>query len=276
MSSILRFKNKCLMLKQLHKFYNNVDLPWVKLIRNSYYYKEVPHAVTICGSFWWRNVMKLMDIYRQVTHCKLGNGEIILFWSDNWKDLVIDERFPRLFSFVKDKLISVKEALQTTDPAQAFHLPLSTEAAEELRTLQDILRGVVTADDNDQWLITSNKSGVFIPSQIYRLSFQHITSHFLSQWIWKSKCTSKHKFFAWLILHDRINTKDMLRRRHWHVTSDHSCVLCCNDALEDWSHLFFECTFSVRVWIYLQVNWTQGSGPEMLKSTKRIFKGLAL
>jgi hypothetical protein len=176
--------------------------------------------------------------------------------------------FQDFFSFAKDKFISVKEALQITDPAQAFHLPISTEAAVELRTLQDMLTGVVTLNNNDQWLITSNKSGAFVPSQVYRMSFQHIMSHFPSQWIWKSKCTSKHKFFAWLILHDRINTKDMLRRRHWQVTSDHTCVLCSTDALEDWSHLFFECTFSVRVWIYLQINWAQGSGPEMLKNTK--------
>jgi hypothetical protein len=154
----LKIQNKCLMMKQLHKFYNNVDLPWVKLIRNTYYYKEVPHAVTVCGSFWWRNIMKLFDIYRQVAHCKLGNGETILFWSDNWNDWVIQERFPRLFSFAKDKLISVKEALQTTDPAQAFHLPISNEAAAELRTLQELLTGVVILNNNDQWLITSNQS----------------------------------------------------------------------------------------------------------------------
>jgi hypothetical protein len=261
------------MMKQLHKFYNNVDLPWVKLIRNSYYYKEVPHAVTVCGSFWWRSIMKMFELYRQVTHCKIGSGETILFWSDNWNNGVIDDIFPRLSSFAKDKFISVKEALQIIDPEQAFHLPISAEAAAELRTLQHMLAGVVTSDENDQWLITSNKSGVFIPNQVYRMSFQHISSHFPSQWIWKSKCTSKHKFFAWLILHDRINTKDMLRRRHWQVTSDHGCVLCSADALEDWSHLFFECNFSVRVWIYLQVNWTSGSGPEMLKNTKKSFKG---
>jgi hypothetical protein len=269
----LKIQNKCLMMKQLHKFYNNVDLPWVKLIRNSYYYKEVPHAVTVCGSFWWRSIMRMFELYRQVTHCKIGSGETILFWSDNWNNGVFDDIFPRLSSFAKDKYISVKEALQIIDPEQAFHLPISAEAAAELRTLQHMLAGVVTSDENDQWLITSNKSGVFIPSQVYRMSFQHISSHFPSQWIWKSKCTSKHKFFAWLILHDRINTKDMLRRRHWQVTSDHGCVLCSADALEDWSHLFFECNFSVRVWIYLQVNWTSGSGPEMLKNTKKIFKG---
>jgi hypothetical protein len=44
--------NKCLLLKHLHNFYNNVDLPWVKLLRNAYYYEEFPHVVTVCGSFW--------------------------------------------------------------------------------------------------------------------------------------------------------------------------------------------------------------------------------
>jgi hypothetical protein len=127
--------------------------------------------------------MKYFDIYRQLAHCKLGNGETILFWSDNWNDWIIQERFPRLFSFAKDKLISVKEALQTTDPAQAFHLPISSEAADELQSLQDLLAGVVTSNNNDQWLISSNKTGVFIPSQVYRMSFQHIPSHFPSQWI---------------------------------------------------------------------------------------------
>jgi hypothetical protein len=92
--------------------------------------------------------MKLTDIYRNMAHFKLGNGETILFWSDNWKDMIFDERFPRLFSFVKDKLISVKEALQISDPTQAFHLPLSTEASDELRMLQNILRGVVTSENN--------------------------------------------------------------------------------------------------------------------------------
>jgi hypothetical protein len=47
-----KLQNKCLLLKHLHNFYNQADLPWVKLIKNAYYYDEVPHAATICGSFW--------------------------------------------------------------------------------------------------------------------------------------------------------------------------------------------------------------------------------
>jgi hypothetical protein len=75
----LKLQNKCLILKHLHTFYNQTDFPWVKLIKNTYYYDEVPHAVTICGSFWWRNIMKLSEYYRQITKCKVGREVIICF-----------------------------------------------------------------------------------------------------------------------------------------------------------------------------------------------------
>ena len=65
----------------------------------------------------------------------------------------------------------------------------------------------------------------------------------------------------------------MLFRSHWNVTNDHTCVLCPGKNYEDWSHLFFECMFSVRIWTYLQINWGSGSGPEMLKKAKRKFQG---
>jgi hypothetical protein len=147
---------------------------------------------------------------------------------------------------------------------------LSNEVGSELRGLQDLLQGVKLSEVDDERNITSTKSGEIIPNKVYKLSFRHILSHFPSQWIWKSKCTSKHKFFAWLILYDHINTKYMLRRRHWNATSDHDCVLCHNHCLEDWSHLFYECTFIVEVWIYLQINWAQGSGPDVKEHQEKI------
>jgi hypothetical protein len=63
------------------------------------------------------------------------------------------------------------------------------------------------------------------------------------------------KFFAWLLLKDRLNTKDLLQRRHWKVTEDFYCVLCPLRVREDRFHLFFECNFSQRVWKYLQIDW---------------------
>jgi hypothetical protein len=33
----LRVQNQALVMKNLHKFYNHVDIPWVKLIWHAYY-----------------------------------------------------------------------------------------------------------------------------------------------------------------------------------------------------------------------------------------------
>ena len=62
-----RIQNAALLLKHLHKFYNNVDTPWVNLIRDTYYYNYVPHAVVSSGSFWWKGVYALLDAYRTIT-----------------------------------------------------------------------------------------------------------------------------------------------------------------------------------------------------------------
>jgi hypothetical protein len=45
----LQIQNTALLLKQLHKFYNNDDIPWVHLVRDAYYYHDVPPCSC---SFW--------------------------------------------------------------------------------------------------------------------------------------------------------------------------------------------------------------------------------
>ena len=53
----LKIQNQGLLLKQLYKFYNKLDVPWVNLVWSSYYLVDVPHASELCGSFWWRDLM---------------------------------------------------------------------------------------------------------------------------------------------------------------------------------------------------------------------------
>ena len=66
------------------------------------------------------------------------------------------------------------------------------------------------------------------------------------------------KMFAWLMLNDRLNTKDMIKRRHWNVTNEYHCVLCPRSNHEDRDHLFFSCNFSRTIWAYLLVDWQSG------------------
>ena len=75
----LQIQNQGLLLKQLHKFYNSLDVPWVNLIWSTYSEGLVPHASDQCGSFWWRDIMQLATTYRGVTSVEVRDENTVLF-----------------------------------------------------------------------------------------------------------------------------------------------------------------------------------------------------
>lgn len=56
----LKSQNDALLLKNFHKFYIRADIPWVHLIWEKYYRNgKLPNHVKK-GSFWWKDVLKLL------------------------------------------------------------------------------------------------------------------------------------------------------------------------------------------------------------------------
>jgi hypothetical protein len=80
----LRLHNDALLLKQLNKFYSKLDVPWVQLIWSKYYQSKVPHGSREVGSFWWKDVLRLQDIFKRIVSCGVGDGASVLFWEDSW------------------------------------------------------------------------------------------------------------------------------------------------------------------------------------------------
>jgi hypothetical protein len=76
-------KNVALLIKFLDKFYNHLDIPWVNLVWHAHYSDKIPHVQNLCGSYWWRDVMKQEDNFRGVASVKHGRGDTFLFWSNN-------------------------------------------------------------------------------------------------------------------------------------------------------------------------------------------------
>jgi hypothetical protein len=171
-------------------------------------------------------------------------------------------RFPRLFSFALDENISVQEVMTHVDLSTLFELPLSKQAFDEFQSLRQMVsQWDYLPQLNDKWC-TIWKDGVFTSSLYYQHYFKDIKASSVLKWIWKSRVLLRIKVFGWLLVNDRLNTKDMLRRRHWTVTNNLSCVLCPTHIDEDWLHLFFHCNFSQRVWNYLQIEWEPGDTME--------------
>ena len=64
------------------------------------------------------------------------------------------------------------------------------------------------------------------------------------RWIWKSAALLKHKIFFWLLLQDRLNTRELLHRKNFHVYS-YDCVLCSDTIIEE----------SRNIWWRLNLEW---------------------
>jgi hypothetical protein len=57
----------------------------------------------------------------------------------------------------------------------------------------------------------------------------------------------KHKVLFWLLLKDRISTRDLLRRKN-KVLDSYSCDLCILQKLETVGHLILPCNFAKACW----------------------------
>jgi hypothetical protein len=73
--------------------------------------------------------------------------------------------------------------------------------------------------------------------------------------IWKSKMLPKLKVFSWLLYNDRLNTRDLMIRKHWQLNSGSGCVLCATHRLETRDHLFFGCSFAQQCWDAIGIVW---------------------
>jgi hypothetical protein len=248
-------KNKALLLKQLHKFYCKEDIPWVKLVWSLYSANAPPHAQSKRGSFWWRDIFSLVNIYRSITTSKVGMGDTILFWKDFWhSDQLLCDSFPRLFSYSLSEDYSVADFGNSQDLFAHFALPISAQAHDELLEVQQIIQDIEHIPHvNDTRTFVWGAS--YTSAKFYKFMFAAVPCDAAITLIWKSKCLPKLKVFLWLLLMDRLNTKDRMLRKHWEVNDGPHCVLCDQNVLETRDHLFFLCPFAVNCWNRIGIFW---------------------
>jgi hypothetical protein len=146
------------------------------------------------------------------------------------------------------------EVMDAVDLHSLFLLPLSQQALEEVELLQTQLQDLPYDETAiDRW--TPVWGNTYTSHRLYYEVFKYVDAHPAFKIIWKSRCTLRIKFFAWLILVDRLNTKTMLRRRHLNIQGDAICVMCTSGDEETIDHLFFECEFAKDCWATIHIDW---------------------
>lgn len=198
-------------------------------------------------------MLRLNTLYRGVARCSLGEGSTVLFWNDSWSQDILAQNFPMLFSFARLKDASVKQIMLAQDLESIFHLPLTQEAYHELTELQDYLQLIpYQEDENDQWSFIWG-SHSYTSNRMYKFVSTGPQAPQTFKLLWKAKSMPRIKFFAWLMLMDRLNTKDMLQRRNSNVQAGVNCVLCHGSIRETRDHLFFDCLFVKHCWELINI-----------------------
>lgn len=242
----LKAQNDALLLKQLHKFFIKADIPWVHLIWKKHYSNGKLPSHVKKGSFWWKDILKLLDKFKGMASVSMADGSSCLLWDDCWNGQPFKLEFPELFSFAKKPNISLKLAADCNDLSRLFNLPLSEEAFEQFQVVQFTLQAQPWSDDSDSWTYIWGTS-FFSSKRAYRQLIGYAQPSPVFRWIWKSSCQPKHKVFFWLLVQDRLSTRNILGRRNMHLPS-YNCVLCSLSCEETVDHLFLECDFAKACW----------------------------
>ena len=181
----MQTQDEALLLKNLHKFFNKHDLPWVNLIRERHYNNgSLPSVSQRHGSFWWSDILKLLDSFKGMAMVNVLSGKTCLFWDDLWLNRVPKHHYPHLYSFAKAVDISLFGALQVSGPDELFNLPLSQVAASQLVELAGNLNSLTLSEDNDIWSYIWG-SPFFSTSKAYIHLTGHMPTNPMFRWLWK-------------------------------------------------------------------------------------------
>jgi hypothetical protein len=237
----LRSQNIALLLKYLDKYFDKENIPWVNLIWNAYYANgELPQAAKKKGSFWWKDLQKLCDIFKGIAQCSIGNGTTVMFWSEVWNSNIMEQKIPRLCCYAKNKNISVASSIQNNYFEQQVHVPLSVQAFQEYQQMHDIIQQTqISSGAKDIWSYLWGTAS-YSASKFYHLPYKNVQPPRPFLWIWNFSCSNKVRVFSWLLLMDRLNGRNILRRKkHKLEGNNYNCVLCPNGREETTFYLFF-------------------------------------
>jgi len=141
----------------------------------------------------------------------INDAKSCYLWSDLWNGKVPLIAYPELYSYARSKNTVLADANARDNILELFQLPPLQQIFEQLNQLQNELQQLKLNGLANSWTCMWN-SGRFSVAKTYKHLKGHREIHPSHRWIWKCSCQNKHKVFAWLILKDRLSTREILRR----------------------------------------------------------------
>lgn len=188
----------------------------------------------------------------QLCFCMINDNSKPYYW--NTLNLIL------LPSMIKYLLLT----WSTVETWRLTSILLSPYKHTQFNDIKDRLLQILTNTQPDQW-----KCYDYSTMKMYNWMMGNEKAHIVFQWLCKCATGLRYKFYFRLLLHDRINTRNLLGRKSMLLES-YNCVLCNEKAKETALHLFWDCTF-VQSLLQLAFPISQAKETGLWRTSKEIF-----
>lgn len=193
--------------------------------------------------------MELREQARPFIQCHVNSGSAASFWHDDWTQ---NGPLLRLVGSIGPMVTGIPLDAAVSHVVRNGHWHISTRSRHPvLRAIRDALPlhppNPNSADeDYYMWRNSLNTPpSVFSAAKIHLSLYPNPPSVIWRKVVWFKKRIPRHAFITWLVMKERMVTRDRLLS--WGLDVSPTCLLC-GVSNESSAHLFFECEFSRSVW----------------------------
>nr|GEY37043.1 RNA-directed DNA polymerase, eukaryota, reverse transcriptase zinc-binding domain protein [Tanacetum cinerariifolium] len=207
--------NRGLMLKWVWKFLTQKESLWTKVITDIHGVNgNLYSGCKMGGCSCWLSIVneirvlqiKGVDIF-EFLKLRLGNGDMIKFWLDNWYEGgILKNILPRLYALENEKEVTVSSMLNDLNLEGVIE-------EEQLNILSEIVRSINLVSMYDRWVWSLENSGEFTVASTQKLIDEVRLPKIgdMTRWV---KCVPiKVNILAWKIRSDALPTRINISRR---------------------------------------------------------------
>lgn len=245
-------------LKHIWNFFAKSGSLWVAWLKGNIFSRK-SYWITEVSNRFSKTVNSMLHLKPSIVEflrCDVGDGEAASFWYDSWTD------FGQLITFLGTagpRQLRIRQDARVVEASRNENWILPGARSDNIQAFMAALTAteVPSMGRGDDTFLWRNASGSFAPSFSSKDTWEQVRVHSpLVSWtdvIWFKEYVPRFSLITWLGLLARLPTRDRLRR--WGMNIPSSCVLCSNGD-ESHDHLFFECSFSSRIWEFFAAKFS--------------------
>jgi hypothetical protein len=221
----------------------NSQSSWASLLRDRVLRtrRTINHHIY---SSLWSSIKNEFAVAMDNSAWLLGDGEDINFWNDCWCGASISEQL-NLPAHISQSLVSnVSDFI--VDGLWVIPPQLSTLYPNLISIVSQVSIPSFPANDKILWKHTDD--GELQLKEAYQFK---LTQHQELVWakaIWNIDIPPSKSLLVWRIMHGKVPTDENLMTRGCFIPS--MCNLC-NSHVETSFHIFFECSYAIKLWSWL-------------------------